>query len=77
LLRDVLRMHVFWREVWAELKFSYKPAPQSDPPPEFNWQVGFLFWLEIEAGAAEGNLAKPPPQREKRQWAFLKFELKT
>jgi len=39
--------------------------------------VGFLFWIEIEAGAAGKNDAKPPPHREKKQWAFLRFEPKT
>jgi hypothetical protein len=42
LCNDVLRMHVFWREGWAELKFSYKPAPQSDPPPDIELAGGFF-----------------------------------
>jgi adenylyltransferase/sulfurtransferase len=61
---DVLRRHVFWREGWAELKSSYKPAPQSDPPPETDWQVGFLFWIEIEAGAARLSLPQSLPDVE-------------
>jgi hypothetical protein len=61
LRNDVLRTHVFWREGWAELKFSYKPVLQSDPPPESTWQVGFLFWIEIEAGAAGRIFTEPLP----------------
>jgi adenylyltransferase/sulfurtransferase len=30
-----------------------------------NWQVGFLFWVEIEAGAATGAIAQQVPDREK------------
>ena len=41
LRNDVLRTHVFWREGRAELKFSDKPAPQSDPPPETDLAGGF------------------------------------
>jgi hypothetical protein len=46
------------------------------------WQVGFLFWIEIEAGAAGKIFAEPLPQKKKatgenKQWAFLKFERKT
>jgi hypothetical protein len=40
-----------------------------------NWQVGFLFWTEIEAGAAD----EESPIRflaGRKQWAFLRFEQK-
>jgi adenylyltransferase/sulfurtransferase len=30
-----------------------------------NWQVGFLFWVGIEAGAATGAIAQQVPDREK------------
>jgi hypothetical protein len=47
---------------------------------KLTWQVGFLFWIEIEAGAAGKNFDEPLPQRRNawgvKQWAFLKFERK-
>jgi hypothetical protein len=43
---DLLCAKAFWREELDQLKVFYKLPLPGYPPPELDWQVGFLFWGE-------------------------------
>lgn len=65
LRRDLSCAEAFWREEWDQLKVFYKLPPPRYPPPDIDWQVGFLFWTEIGARAANRALAKPIQGKDK------------
>ena len=49
---DVLRIDLSWREEMARLEQATSRHLNRTHRQKSNWQVGFLFWTEIEAGAA-------------------------
>lgn len=61
---DLLCTGAFWREEWNQLKVFYKLPPPRYPPPDIDWQVGFLIWTEIGAKAANRAFAGPIQSEE-------------
>jgi adenylyltransferase/sulfurtransferase len=61
----VLRAYAFWREEVAGLERLTSRRLIYTHRQSLNWQVGFLFWVENEAGAGTGAVAKQVPAREK------------
>ena len=49
----------------AELEHFTSCRLQGTHRQILNWQVGFLFWVEIGANAADGAFAEPIPGEEK------------
>ena len=59
LYSDVLYAGAFWREEMVELEQLTSRLLQRTHRQRRNWQVGFLFWVEVEAGAKQ----EQPPNR--------------
>jgi adenylyltransferase/sulfurtransferase len=59
----VLRTHVIWREEVAGIERQESLHLNWTHRQKLNWQVGFLFWNEINAGAASGAVAEEFPEK--------------
>jgi adenylyltransferase/sulfurtransferase len=62
----VLRLQTFWREEMARLDQVTSRHLNRTHRQELNWQVGFLFWIETEAGAVKSGFAESLPGMEKK-----------